>query len=385
MPHAVDSGDGDPPAEQNDDNLIAQMLNPEGDFLQDLLNNPQGDGGEKSHDAVDYEDISDDELPEEEDAVASDSAPNGLAQEIGLDQSSDAMPLDLGQDNGGGLEDDIDMDDLFGESFSPPPEPSGSVTDVLQEASGNVAALPRADNTQLSLPGALKSQDGQDLLGLEGLATGEKEAQSPDFDLLEDDESEEDEALLEQRRLFALSSERYQRGGAVFGPIPPEPETNDELFQTLFPDFDPEKRPRFNKLFPAKAHTYRGREPLKPPKVLQPTKINLELSQDQERNFRLPGSATTHEKIRQDESTLKGVVMITEADAGEEGSDEEVEYDEIDENETIGGISWADLSILCEDWDVDKIEALAAEEHANGESYQDKVSRTTFSANSFGC
>src|SRR5205085_12671726 len=87
-------------------------------------------------------------------------------------------------------------------------------------------------------------------------------------------------------------------------------------------------------------------------------KINLELCQDQERSFKLPGTATTNKKVRQEESAQRGIVVISEADAGEEDSDDEIDMGEVDEDEMIGGVSWADLSILCEDWDVDKIEAM---------------------------
>ncbi len=86
MPHAVPVSDAQ---EQADNSLISSLLSGtnEGQDNFDFLNRDLVPG-EKAQDAVDFEDISDDDLAEEEDTAA---APTGGANGEGADDTEDDL------------------------------------------------------------------------------------------------------------------------------------------------------------------------------------------------------------------------------------------------------------------------------------------------------
>jgi hypothetical protein len=245
--------------------------------------------GEKADDAEDYEDISDDDLPEEEEV----SGPSG--------GDVPALTDDGGTSN--------DVDDLFGDD-------EGEDHDALFEAQS-----PHI-NGGLTLPSA-----------------------EPEFDLER-----------ERRQNFpAYYSEANQDPD-----IPEVAETTEDLVKQMWPGFKPGAILNWNDLLPPKLAHFIPKVPVKPPKPLVPTKVSLDLAPDQEKSFRSATSASSDKRKRLLEAETKGIVTIEEESSAEESEEDDFDYSLPDPNERIGGVTWSDLEIICQDWD-SKINPVRAE------------------------
>lgn len=265
--------------------------------------------GEKANDAEDYEDIDDDDLADED------------------DQAGNAA-LNTSIFNGPQFEDadDDDDDDLFGEA------PDSRDPFV----------------------------DGEDTLLDESLPVQET---TEDQTVVEDETEEEDDETREQRLLFEAARSRLHREREA-DESPPPPPTDDELFSTIWPQFEPDRPPRFGELLPQKKAHYVGKAPLRPPKPIHPTKVNLELEPDQEKAFRLPAGPTLPFELRQLEAEARGIVLLPQELAEEESGEDEDDFGLLEEEEGVGGISWQDLVTVCEDWDLPSQDNVSVDEEA---------------------
>ncbi|KAJ5168881.1 transcription initiation factor TFIID [Penicillium canariense] len=351
MPHATQNSASAAPEDSEFDNVMRQLNNyeggPEFDFLTRDL-----DVGEKADDAVDYEDFEDDELPEEEETDVPPRLPgNETSQDPFADLGADDAGLfGPGDDIFGGTGEDAqtqddNLDDLFGEGpFSPPP--AGQVDDtqgLFEDEETSFTTQP------VELPPIPSVSEPHDQF-----------MQVDDDDFLDDASvlSEEmDEATLRawklQQQLFAMSG----KGGPEHLPAPPE--NHEDLLHSLFPSFDRNTLPRWLELIPHKKAFYLGKQPLKVPKPVLPTKVNIELAPDQERVFR----TGQPNKRGLDQESL-GIVMITEtAQEEEEDAKEDFEMGDVDADEMLpGGFSMQDLRTICVDWDVKDEDLSATEE-----------------------
>ena len=140
---------------------------------------------------------------------------------------------------------------------------------------------------------------------------------------------------------------RHGMGGSDV--LPPPPENPEELLLSLWPKFRRGTILKFIDLLPPKRTRYVAKKPLKRPRPVQPTKVNLELAQDQEKSFRL--SSVTSRRIQEDMDRA-GVIAITNTTPVERTSDGDEDMESDYEHEPVGGISWQDLQIACEDWDI---------------------------------
>ncbi|KAF2665123.1 hypothetical protein BT63DRAFT_85607 [Microthyrium microscopicum] len=339
MPHATDD-DKQPAqaplvAEEDDDAAIARVLGEE-DFMNNLTERPLIPG-DKADDAVDYEDISDDELPEEESPT--EEARNRIAQE---DSATALLPNGQETSTFG----DGDLDDLFGDG--------GEGGDGLDDLFGDAASDPLADlfgDTQATLPDDVTATNDQtDVLG----DTASKPAfrdvnyEKPPEPLTEAQEHEQ-KMLAAQMLLFG----DYYRNKGMLDPstanIPAAPEVDQDIFEVTWPRFDPNEIPHWYALFRKKLATYPFKETPKPPKPIQPHKANLDLEPDQERLFKLHVQHS-HKRKRED-LTEYGMVIIP-PEKKETTKEEEADLlEELDDNEIVGGVSVQDLRMLCEDWD----------------------------------
>ena len=317
MPHAV---------EDDDNEIIGRLL--AGGPMEELGNiqERQLDTGEKANDAQDYENISDDDLIDEDQP---DQAENGQSGLVGLTNGHEKPSMQetgFADDDFGDLFGDQDnaSSGLFGDEDGVSPAPDQSFVD------GNQAVSTQGQQTSfesVTAPGSSFDQDH------------EKPTQG------EEDEDEEDPEVLEQRRLF----EQAQRDREV----PPAPQTDAELFSIIFPQFEANKPPRFSELIPSKRAQYINKQPLKPPKPVQPTKLNLEIQPDQEKSFRLPGPATTPFWARQSDAEAAGLILTTQQQTQEAQSDDEESYTiGTDAEEDIGKYKWQDLVAICQDWSI---------------------------------
>jgi transcription initiation factor TFIID subunit 1 len=233
------------------------------------------DEGEKADDAEDFEDISDNELPDEEEP----SHGHG---------DLPALTDDAGTSN--------DTDDLFGEGRDS--SPFGGL-----------------DNYNLFNNSTLPSQD----------------------------QPEED--------LRAINfPENY--GSANQDPnIPAPAESTEELVKQIWPGFEHGTVLNWNDLLPPKKAYYVPKVPAKPPKPLIPAKVSLDLAQDQEKSFYSAGSAYTDKRKRVSEAPTKGLVAIIEESDDAESDEVDFDLTSPSQLEPIGGFTFADLEIICDDWE----------------------------------
>ncbi|KAJ5702081.1 transcription initiation factor TFIID [Penicillium malachiteum] len=341
MPHAT-KGTG--PEGQEDaefENVMRQLNNFESNQDFEFMSR-ELDVGEKADDAVDYEDFDDDELPEEEDA----SAPTRLPPPD--TSATDPLFADLGPDDAGlfGPEDDIfgdgggdgaqgqedNLDDLFGdEPTSPPPGDQVDHTQGLFEDEE-----PSLSTQPIELP-----------------SIAEPEPQSQAMSV--DDEFADDASVLSEEmdaatlRAWKLQQALFAMSGTGPDHPPAPPENSEELLHSLFPSFDRNTLPRWLELIPHKKAYFRGKPPLKVPKPVLPTKVNIELAPDQERFFR-----TGQPNKRGLDQESMGIVIITEAAQEEEQeSKDDSEAAEADSDEALpGGFTMHDLRTICTTWEI---------------------------------
>ncbi|KAF1365110.1 hypothetical protein EJ07DRAFT_171014 [Lizonia empirigonia] len=285
------------------------------------LNDRELDRGEKADDAIDYEDISDDDLPEEEFTTGNGGALNS--------QNFSGTTL---QDSGESFEDGgDDMDDLFGDGLSSP----------VQERVHHHEDKPLDSIEDLINGGQPKAGDGKTQLGLQGVSFGATQ---------QEDDEDDDPEWLEQKALFAQAA----RGGKQ-DDGPAAAKTSREDFEKIWPNFEPDVPPRFFSLVPRKRAFYIPKVPPKQPKLMPFTKASLEIAVDQEKSFKLPSAPPTTGSKRQLEEEQGSLIYITSIVAQEQDSNEHMEIDNLDaldDHEKIGNVSWGDLKIACEDWDV---------------------------------
>lgn len=361
MPHAISPHDSQ---EELDDLLIQQALDPENpiDFNREL------EPGEKADDAIDFGDLSDDDLADDED----EGKPQAPTHEVsdtdnafgGLETFIEEGPDFTNRE--GPVRDEFD--DLFGDM---PSSPLGDGNEPkLSQLSTDSAGLGGASD----LEGDDHTQDiNGDLFEAPGIDTQESpELRSQPIFRPVTFDGKESVLSREQRlqeELFAMS--RHGQGASDI--LPPPPENAEELLMSLWPKFRRGTVLQFMDLLPPKKTRYIARKPLKRPKPVQPTKVNLELAQDQEKSFRL--TSITSRKTQEDMDRA-GIIAITNTTPVERTSDGDEDMESDYEHEPVGGISWQDLQIACEDWDIHNQEVSLSRERTNvpgGNEYNESV------------
>ena len=348
MPHATmihETGD-DP-----DEILIQQVLN--APATEDTFGlNRELEPGEKAEDAEDYEDISDDDLADDEDAEGARRSETGQEYHTGssyrslkvLPQNPDISALI----NGGSLEDSAYDDDLFGENLSSPMEKdtglgqihTGRDRDGLSDFDNDTS--PQAE--PVPLPASHLS------CGVDSLAKSASRQT-----VLNYRESPPSKELQRQQELLAMS----RTGATNTDGLPAPPENCEELLASLWPKFERDTVPKFMDLLPPKRARYLGKSIPKPPKAVNPIKCNLELAMDQEKSFRI---SSISNKPNMEEHSSQGIVTIQEDVVLQQDIEEDVDMESDIENEMVGGISWRDMQIICEDWDTSSVvESLGSE------------------------
>lgn len=314
---------------QADEELIKKLLNntAEGgdfDFADRAL-----EIGEKADDAIDYEDISDDDLPEEEPASLQ------ATQQIERD--------DLFEDDGG----DDELDDLFNVPSSD--HLHGDSNGVDATADGQRSPTQTRDD---HVPKPSKAND----LSVKSppQSTHDAAGRRAQAAIAGEEEEELSEEVRKQWQLFADAKKQFDVRLHLGGidPTSREPVFQDyEQLERVWPNFSrDEYPPHFARLFPPKRAHYIGKKPLKLPKPIAPTKVNLDLEPDQERAFKLhPGPS--RRKRTAEEAFDHGLIFIEDRVAEDNSDDEHLLPEILDDREVIGGVTMGDLRILCEDWD----------------------------------
>ena len=262
-------------------NLINATNNPnESSGLTLNLDRPL-EVGEKDDDAVDYEDFSDDDLPDEEPAHGHGDLP-GLTDDAGTSN---------------------DTDDLFGEGRDSSPF------------------------------GELDDHDPFALSHERRLSGGPPIKDEPEENLLE------------------LNFPEHYSTANQDPNIPAPAESTEELLKQSWPGYERGIKLDYNRFLPPKNAHYIPKVPVKVPKPLHPSKVSLDLAQDQEKSFRSAGSAYTDKRKRVVEAEAKGLIPIIEESDNDESDEEDFDWTPASQLEPIGGFSFADLEIICEDWE----------------------------------
>ena len=338
MPHATaphQSGDDD------DEILIQQLLNaPTEDDPFGV--NRELEPGEKAEDAENYEDISDDDLADDEDVDGEQRSQIVHERQTGASSDSlEAFTHDVDFPaliNGNGLEDNAYDDDLFGEDLSSPVETNTGAgqTQTGHDQDGlsdfDESTSPRAQRVPLPMSPLSRQVE----------APGDSASRPTTFSSKESPPSKE---LQRQQELLAMS----RNGATKTDGLPAPPENREELLASLWPKFKRDIIPKFMELLPPKRARYLGKIIPKPPKPVNPTKISLELAVDQEKNFKV---SSVPNKSNMDETSSQGIVTIQEDVVVEKDNQEDADMESDFENDLVGGISWQDLQIVCEDWDI---------------------------------
>lgn len=354
MPHSTASSAPTGSEDADFDNVMRALNNFESgnqfDFMDRAL-----DVGEKADDAIDYEDFDDDDLPEEEersvptrfpppDAAAPDTFAELEAGDAGL----------FGDDGifGGGEEapqdEEDNLDDLFGEEPASP-QPAGQVDehqDLFEDFEDEPPLSAQPDELLPPIPPAPEP---------ESQAMSVDENEFPDHESVSSEEM--DPATL---RAWKLQQALFAMSGPGLDAAPSPPENTEDILHSLYPSFDRNTTPRWLELIPHKKAFFRGKQPLKVPKPVLPTKVNIELAPDQERMFR-----TGQSNKRGLDLEYTGIVLITEpAQAEYKEVHEESETVEMDDNEVLpGGVTMNDLRVICANWDInDTIPTLEPEQ-----------------------
>lgn len=264
--------------------------------------------GEKADDAEDFEDISDDDLPEEEDATT------------GAPPDNEGFGDDFGTSN--------DTDDLFGDD-----DMRGSSPFEGAERSGGLP-MPNTSDTSPSAGGSFLAMPSSKPTPTETV----EELRALNFDPEPQPADEANQDLS----------------------IPAPAENTEELVKQIWPDFQKGVTINWNELLPPKKAYYIPKQPLKAPKTVNPTKVSLDLCADQEKGFRTAGSAHPSKEQRIQNSLANGVLPIVEEETDEATAEEDLNWDQPSPADNIGGVSWTDLQLICDDWE-SRIDAVAPE------------------------
>jgi transcription initiation factor TFIID subunit 1, fungi type len=338
MPHATESAS----FEEDDDDFTKALSMLQSGEATDFLNGDL-DVGEKAADAVDYEDISDDDLADDEDDAGPVRPSEGMSagKEDGLLGDTNGMPTgDQDLPTLEGDNDDLfdDVDDLFGDSLSSPVGQldMDSSKPLPSQANGVGTSFDfDNDTTLLNSSSTLEDPSSLPLQDQALVPFGQGVLQA----IVEDNNDDMDPEVREQQALFAMARE---------GKIPPPIENHEELLAKLYPGFEKGKTMLWYKILPQTPAFYTGRPIPKPPKAIRPTKVNLDLAQDDEKSFK--SGAASIKRRREDER--QRVVLVTETTQNKQTQDGQ-EDEEVDGYmEPIGGVTWQDLQIICADWDI---------------------------------
>ncbi len=260
----------------------------------------------KADDAIDFEDmdLSDDELPDEEEAPNGRLTPDAHGNSNERRSSGDLPGL---TDDGGTSN---DTDDLFGG------DPNDHISSPLLH--GAHVSSPRLHDSDVEDQIHLPSRCGE---------------------------------TLEDLRLLNFDADDGPTADNQDPNIPEAPEDLIEIVKQAYPNFVENKILAWNDVIPVKEQHWISKKPPKPPKALVPTKLSLELEADQEKFFRLPGAAasTVWQKIKDAEA--RGLMCLEEPEAVEQADLEAFNLDSESDAETIGGFTLRDITVVCDDFD----------------------------------
>lgn len=341
MPHATSPRDLQ---EEIDDILIQQALDPESsfDFNREL------EPGEKAEDAIDFGDLSDDDLADDEsDRPSTDPVGNGPLGVSGFeDLKSGTTDQELHEVENGELNEEDGFDDLFGENVSShreDPEEARRPPYFTPTAGIGFAVKHKDDPLSQEHPKLLPGQPTPQVRVRQDTLVPTRAILPLATSNAQDKTISKEQQL--QQELFAMSG--YALPGVDY--LPPPPENQEELLKSLWPKFERAIVPRFMELLPPKKTPYVMKTPPKKPKSFQPTKLNLDLAKDLEKSFRLPLSSSSRRKCEDLDQTC--IISVPDISSLQRTIHDPEDMNTDLESEIAEDITWQDLQILCQDWD----------------------------------
>lgn len=340
MPHATSPQDLQ---DELDDILIQQALDPQNtfDFNREL------EPGEKADDAIDFGDLSDSDLPDDESETSpTKAAGNGtVAASFFEGPGNRASEQELHEFTNYESGEGDGFDDLFGDNVPAHREDAEEVRrPQITTSSASIDFAIESDDELLSQgyprhPHELPHVQGR--ARQDGLVQTRATAQPATSTSQEKLVSKEQQL---QQELFAMSG--YGLSGIDY--LPPPPENQEELLKSLWPKYERTEVLRFMELLPPKKMSYSRKTPLKKPKSFQPTKLNLDLAKDLEKSFRLP-----HTSSRRNGEDFDQTCVISVPDVmSPQGTIHDAEDLELDpDSEVTKDITWQDIQILCQEWE----------------------------------
>lgn len=331
MPHATFTQDNQ---YDHDEELLQRVLTFDPRTDLDVFNR-ELDTGEKADDAIDYEDLGDDDLAEDDDAIQEerDSGDRDMleATEDALEQHHHLVTEKLG------VPEIEDFDDLFGDAPSAP-----NVPDATRQSARTGSLTEFSEFTLDRQELNAKPSGRSEVRTTKSL--GIKEPSLPNLPASGSKDVSLSREQQLQQDLFAMSRSGF---GAPENILPVPPENHAELLASLWPKYERNKTPRFMDLLPPKKARYVGKPISRRPKLFNPTKVHLELAQDQEKTFRLSSGAPLRNNR---ESGRQSCIDVHQEPAEEKSSDDGEMHSDF-ANDTVGAVSWQDLQMVCEDWD----------------------------------
>lgn len=341
-------------SQEEQDNLLIQQalaLDPS-EFDREL------EPGEKADDAIDFGDLSDGDLAEDEDdSLQDEKGPNLMKGDESGDESSreninpfkclvntfsspnppvhgrnkEVQMGDFEAEQPGSNVDD-ELDYLFTGSL-PPSSLAESETrpNEGQSCASSIAAEPRGEVEPHRVEGHEQEKTKDPSHKADESAQKSTESRGTS--------TAEPGTLVEmQRKLFAIA-----------GPVAP-----GNSLSSLWPSFKRGTIPKFMQLLPPSSTPYVGAKRPDRIKPVKPTRIKLELANDQARSFKLPFTQTTMREESADYNLITSSASFNtiriedgarEPDLGFESTASELD------DEPLGGVSWEDIDFASADWD----------------------------------
>ena len=267
-------------------------------------------GGEKDETAVDYADIDDDDLAEEEEQMGGPVQPPSAEFLHGTEESAE----------------EPDLNDLFGEDEEP--ADVSFATAPLDDGKSEVAHKDDADSVASDQPapeaGLLAALGARD-----------------------ENMTEEDQRNL--RLQMALLRGEDQGPRRQYGTL--EIDDMDSWLQIEFPNYDrDDDAPFWNKLIPMRPGTWKGKEPKKA-RPIRPTKVTLDIEPDQKTLFTAPTAVAAPFEPRTD---------LIHLHTGKRDEAVETLSDSGSEDNLPNGLSMQELEFMCTD--IDTLSHLAEED-----------------------
>lgn len=344
-------------SQEEQDNLLIQQalaLDP-AEFDREL------EPGEKADDAIDFGDLSDGDLAEDEDDSTQDEKGRNLMKddESGDESSRQTInPFNFlvnvftsSNPTVHGRNKEVQMDDIEAK------QPGSNVDDELDYLfngslpSSSLAESETRPKEGQSCPSPIAAEPPQTRGEVEPhKVEGYEQEKSKDPSHKADKSAQqspeskgsptaEPGTLVEmQRKLFAMA-----------GPVAP-----GNSLSFIWPSFKRGTIPKFMQLLPPSSTSYIGAKRPHRIKPVKPTRIKLELANDHARSFKLPSTQTTKKQESADYNLIINSASFNttriedgarEPDLGFESTASELD------DEPFGGVSWEDLDFASADWD----------------------------------